>query len=158
MADPNGNSVSALSNRSAGTRSTARDGFTLIESLVALALLALALAMGLGALAAVQHGLNLTVLQRSLDQRLEICHEALRGGLVDETALVEFGRIYLNPSTLEASTLPPLEGDRQVVRVDATPGEIDGLFQVEFLASDRRGRIERSRRLATQIFVPGAGR
>ena len=151
MADRNGRSVSSLRRPP-----TAGSGFTLIESLVALTVLGFALAIGLGAVAAVQHGLELTVLQRTLDQRLEIGHEALRGGLVDTEQLVEFGRLYVDPSTLESTTLPSVSGGGAQVRIDASAGAVDGLYAVELSASGRRGRIQRTRRLHTQIFVPGA--
>lgn len=151
MADRNGKRVSTLRRLP-----TAARGFTLIESLVALTVLGFALAVGLGAIAAVQHGLNLTVLQSTLDQRLEIGHEALRGGLVDAGQLVEFGRLYVDPATLESTTLPSASGGDAQVRIDVSAGAVAGLFAVELSASGRRGRIQRTRRLHTQIYVPGA--
>lgn len=149
MAHRNGNLVASLRRHTSG--------FTLIESLVALTVLAFALALGLGALAAVQHGLDLTVLQRTLDQRLENCHEALRGGVVDTGELVEFGRLYVDPSTLESTTLPALSGGAAQVRIDISAGAVDGLYELEFSARGSRGRLERTRRLRTQIYIPGAG-
>ena len=152
MADRYRSCIAPLRRREIGTEV----GFTLIESLVALTVLAFALALGLGALAAVQHGLDLSVLQRQLDQRLDTCHEALRGGLVDTEQLVEFGGLYVDPVTLESSTLPSVAGGAAQVRIDIEESDLPGLYEVELWASGLRGRIERTRRLRTQIFVPGA--
>lgn len=124
--------------------------------MVALTVLALALALGLGALAAVQHGLDLTVLQRALDRDLETCHEALRGGVVDAEELVEFGQLYVDPGTLETSSLPAVDGGSAQVRIDIAAGAVDGLYEVELSATGRRGRIERTRSLETKIYVPEA--
>lgn len=116
-------------------------GFTLVETLVALALLTLALLLGLGLV--LQHPRIVRRLdaQREANHFLEATLEALRAG--DETV------------PLASQTLPPAGSRKMALFIEVTPeGYPPGLYRVQVRAAWQVDGQPKERSVETLLWRP----
>ncbi len=146
---------------------TRSNGFTMIECLVALLILAMGLGIGLGAIISGRAALELVALQSQLDEQLDQLHEAMRARVIDLEKLTRLQTATIEGTTFRVLSLPeadtgaenaPRTSEGAVIpslsaQVEVT--EFSDLFEVEFKATGRRGRFTRVRTLTTRFFEPG---
>jgi prepilin-type N-terminal cleavage/methylation domain-containing protein len=122
-----------------------RNGFTLLESLVALVVVALALLLGYGFM----------MRQPQAIQRLDAGDEALRA-IEASLETLRAGEIPLESGFLEPGIAypPPQRAAELVVDLDVTSTEIPGLYALNVEARYRVGRSIQQRRVETMVWSP----
>lgn len=120
-------------------------GFTLLESLVALVVVALALLLGYGFMMRQPRALERLDSGNEALRAIEASLETLRAGAISlESGFLEPGIAYP----------PPLEADDLMVDLDVAVTETSGLWAVTLEARYRVGRSIHRRRLQSLIWRP----
>lgn len=122
-----------------------RHGFTLLESLVALVVVALALLLGYG----------LMMRQPRAMERLDAGDEALRA-IEASLETLRAGAIELDSGFLQPGIAypSPLHADELMVDLDVAPMETPGLYAVTLEARYRVGRSIHQRQVQSLVWIP----
>ena len=122
-----------------------RQGFTLVEALVALLLLSLAMLLGYGFM----------MRQPQAMQRLEAGDEALRA-IESSLETLRAGAIPLQPGMLQPVIAypPPTIAADLLIDLEVEPTETPGLFEVHLEARYRVGRSIHRRHVQSMIWSP----
>jgi prepilin-type N-terminal cleavage/methylation domain-containing protein len=122
-----------------------RDGFTLLEALVAMIVMALALLLGYGFM----------MRQPQVMQRLDAGDEALRA-IEASVETLRAGAIPLKSGFLEPGIAypPPHRAAHLVVDLEVTSTDVPGLYALNVEARYRVGRSIHRRRIETLLWSP----